>query len=87
LYKALIVYFSFHATLATTMHGNGGLHGFLSLTPCLSILCALSTAGSFLNFIFATQLIGITAQLTNNTGCNFAALATWHFPNQQPRLT
>jgi hypothetical protein len=81
-YEALIVYSSFHANSATTMHGNGGLHGLISWTPCPSILCALWMAGSFLNFIFATQLIGITTQLINNIGCNFTVLATWHFPIQ-----
>ncbi len=38
-------------------------------------------------FIFATQLIGVTMQLTNDTDCKFTALATWHFPDWQPRLT
>ncbi len=54
----------------------------ISLYP----LCFLDGRYFFEFFIFATQLIGVTTQLTNDTDCKFTALATWHFPNWQPRL-
>ncbi len=73
----LTIFSSSPANSAPTMQGNGGSHGLPSWTLCPYTPHARSIAGSFSNFIFATQLTGAITLSTSATGCSYTALTTF----------
>jgi hypothetical protein len=72
LFGALTVCSLSPANLALTMRGNGDLHGLPSWTRC-----PCTPRARYLNFIFATRLIGAIMPSTRDTGCSCTALMTF----------